>query len=253
MADQDLEVEHIVQDGCSDDGTAEWLARNERVNSHVENDRGMYDAINKGLKRAHGDILAYLNCDEQYLPGALVAVRDYFEAHPGLEVVFADAIAVNREGEYLWHRKALVPLELHSSVYPLSVLTCATFFRRSIVERGFIFDPAWRICGDSVWILSLIRAGVRMGVLRRFTSVFTHTGSNLSLDPKARVEGARLRATAPWFARAFGPLILAHHRLRRLFGGVYYQKPFTYRLYTHARPDKRVTKSADHPTFRWKW
>ena len=49
----------------------------------VEKDAGKCtDAVNRGYRRASGDILAYLNCDEQYLPGALAAVREFFEAHP---------------------------------------------------------------------------------------------------------------------------------------------------------------------------
>ena len=71
VADQQVELEHIVQDAGSDDGTLDWLPQDRRARVFVEKDQGMYDAINRGLRRASGDILAYLNCDEQYLPGAL--------------------------------------------------------------------------------------------------------------------------------------------------------------------------------------
>ena len=70
VADQQgVEFEHIVQDSCSDDGTQDWLPRDRRVKAFIEKDSGMYDAVNRGYRRAQGDILAYLNCDEQYLPG----------------------------------------------------------------------------------------------------------------------------------------------------------------------------------------
>src|SRR5437588_12782934 len=75
VADQGVELEHIVQDAGSDDGTLDWLPQDKRVKAFVENDQGMYDAVNRGLCRSTGDLLAYLNCDEQYLPGALAAVR----------------------------------------------------------------------------------------------------------------------------------------------------------------------------------
>src|SRR5579864_8457246 len=79
VADQaGVEFEHIVQDAGSDDGTLEWLPHDTRVRAYVEKDSGMYDAINRGYRRAKGDLLAYLNCDEQYLPGALQKVRDFF-------------------------------------------------------------------------------------------------------------------------------------------------------------------------------
>src|SRR5580700_4635827 len=91
VADQQgVEVEHIVQDSCSDDGTQDWLPHDKRVHAFIEKDSGMYDAINRGLRRARGDILAYLNCDEQYLPGALRDVGEFFATHPGVDIVIAD-------------------------------------------------------------------------------------------------------------------------------------------------------------------
>src|SRR5579859_3783100 len=93
VADQEgVEFEHIVQDSCSDDGTQDWLPRDPRVRAFIEKDTGMYDAVNRGFRRAQGDILAYLNCDEQYLPGALPAVRQFFERHPEIDMVFGDVV-----------------------------------------------------------------------------------------------------------------------------------------------------------------
>lgn len=254
VADQQVELEHIVQDAGSEDGTLDWLLADARVKAYLEKDSGMYDGINRGLRKATGDIIAYLNCDEQYLPGALAAVQEMFQANPSVEVIFADAVAVNPQGEYLWHRKALRPLLWHTWTHPLSVLTCATFFRRSIVtEREVLFDPRWRYVGDSDWVLRLIQQRVRMGVLRRFTSIFTHTGQNLSLQAKAQEEARMFHATAPAIPRALRPLVLAHHRVRRLLGGIYSQQPFQFELYTAGSPRARTVRKVANPTFRWKW
>src|SRR5438876_12243892 len=115
VADQQgVQLEHIVQDSCSDDGTQEWLPKDSRVQSFIEKDQGMYDAVNRGFRRASGDLLAYLNCDEQYLPGALGEVAQFFETHPEVEVLFADAVVIDRGGAYICHRKALVPTMYHS-------------------------------------------------------------------------------------------------------------------------------------------
>ena len=98
VADQEgVELEHIVQDSCSDDGTLDWLPQDPRVRAFIEKDAGMYDAVNRGFRRAQGDILAYLNCDEQYLPGALKSVEDFFEAHPQVEIALAGTIVVDGE------------------------------------------------------------------------------------------------------------------------------------------------------------
>src|SRR5438045_1743636 len=95
VADQATALEHIVQDAGSDDGTLDWLPGDTRVRAYIEKDAGMYDAVNRGLKHAQGDILAYLNCDEQYLPGALDKVRTFFDAHPEVQIVFGDVVVVD--------------------------------------------------------------------------------------------------------------------------------------------------------------
>jgi len=254
VEDQGVGCEHIVQDGGSDDGTLEWLPGDKRVKAFVEKDSGMYDAINRGLRKASGDIFAYLNCDEQYLPGTLDAVTRFFADHPDVEMVFAYTVAVDGNGQYLFHRKVQVPLLYHTWTHPLSVLTCATFFRRSIVEgRGVFFDTTYKIGGDAEWILRLLRQKVSMAVLPQFTSCFTITGQNLSADVRAGSEMQRLMSTAPGWARRARPAILLHHRLRRWLAGVYRQDPFNYAIYTLRNSARRVSFDVPRPTGRWKW
>lgn len=254
-ADQGVEIEHIVQDAGSDDGTLDWLNSDPRVRAFVEKDAGMYDAINRGLRRANGDLMAYLNCDEQYLPGALAAVGRIFEENQGIEVLFAGAIVVDAGGRYLCHRLPLVPNRHHSLVSGnLSFLTCATFFRRSIIRgHGLFFPEDFRVAGDAAWVVRLIGAGVRMAAVPTLTSVFTDAGGNLGLGPGAATEAARLRATSPAWARIAPWLSVAHHRLRRLLAGHYGRlAPFSYSIYCRDRPDRRSPFHVEKPTFRWK-
>ena len=253
VADQRVELEHIVQDARSDDGTLDWLCADPRVQAFVEADGGMYDAINRGLHRARGEILAYLNCDEQYLPGALLAVRDYFSSHPQVDLVFADFVVVNAQGEYLFHRKVQVPLLYHLWVSHLPAFSCGMFFRRRLIQQeGILFDPKFRIVGDGEWVLRLLRRKTAMGVLRRFTSVFTLRDTNLGLSETARREAQALNATAPAWARTFKPLLVLQHRLRRLAGGIYFQRPFSFSLYTTQSLEQRVPREVKHPRTRWR-
>ena len=121
-----------------------------RVKAFVEKDSGMYDAVNRGLRRAQGEILAYLNCDEQYLPGTLAAVSDYFTQHPEVEVVFGDFIAVDGDGNYLFHRKVQTPLKHHTRVSHMQTFTCAIFFRRKITaDYQIFFDAKFKNAGDA--------------------------------------------------------------------------------------------------------
>ena len=210
------------------------------MRTFVERDSGMYDALNRGLRRCRGEILAYLNCDEQYLPGTLRLVEDYFSQHPRVQVMFGDVIFVDAQGAYLCHRKMMPPLRYHTWTCHLSTLSCGMFFRRSIFfERGFEFDPTLRDAGDAEWILRLLAASTTMATLGTFTSVFTRTGANMSTGANAVRENRALRHTAPRWSRLARPLWVAHHRLRRWAGGMYSQPPFEYAVYTRGNPSVR--------------
>jgi glycosyltransferase involved in cell wall biosynthesis len=251
VADQKVELEHIVQDAGSDDGTLEWLPQDSRAKVFVEKDSGMYDAINRGLRRARGDILAYLNCDEQYLPGALSVVRSFFEDHPDLDVVFGDIVMISPQGDYLYHRKVQTPLKYHTWTCQLSTLSCAMFFRRRVVfEKEFFFEPHLRDAGDGEWMVRLLKNNTKMGALGHFTSAFTCTGNNMSAGANATRERRELVASAPAWARSVKPAIILHHRFRRLCGGMYFQRPFSYEIFTASDLVHRRRFEVHRPTFR---
>jgi glycosyltransferase involved in cell wall biosynthesis len=251
VADQGVSVEHIVQDAGSDDGTLDWLPKDPRVKAFVERDQGMYDAINRGLRRAEGDIFAWLNCDEQYLPGALRAAEACFERRPDIDVLFGDVVMVDPQGGYLWHRKMQTPLKYHTWTCHLSTLSCAMFFRRRVVvDWGLWLDPRWRDVGDGEWMVRLLRRGARMATLGQFTSAFTQTGANMSAGPNAQRESRQLLQTAPAWARALRPWWVTHHRLRRYLGGMYSQSPFAYEIFTRENPEHRRRFEVSRPTFQ---
>jgi glycosyltransferase involved in cell wall biosynthesis len=253
VADQGADAEHIIQDAGSDDGTLDWLLKDRRARAFVEKDAGMYDAINRGLHRATGEVLAWLNCDEQYLPGALPSVVEFFAAHPQTDVLFGDIVFVDDQGRYAGHRKVQVPLLYHTWTCHLSTLSCATFFRRRVVfDQGEFFDPRLRDSGDGEWMVRLLRRRVRMAALSRFTSVFTLTGNNMSQKPNSLREARELHRTAPVWARLAKPGIILHHRLRRLAGGMYSQPPFSFSLYTRDSQTQRELREVRQPTMRCK-
>jgi len=265
IADQQgVEVEHIVQDAGTP-GFAEFSREMERrwpirpgYSRHMvsEPDEGMYDAVNRGLLKAKGEVLAYLNCDEQYLPGALRWVADYFLLSPKVDVLFGAAIVTRADGSYVCDRRVMVPTRWHTMVSGnLSIFTSSTFFRRkSVVERGLLFDPQWRVCGDAVWALRFLGAGLRMEATHKSLSAFAETGVNMSGtgNPRAAEESRRLALSAPAAARAFKPAVLLAYRFRRWLSGAYALKPHSYAVYTAREADRRHRFNVDRPSFRWK-
>jgi glycosyltransferase involved in cell wall biosynthesis len=252
VADQEgVEVEHIIQDACSDDGTQDWLPNDTRVRAFIEKDFGMYDAINRGYRRAGGDILAHLNCDEQYLPGALSAVQNFFNHNPRIEVVLAGTIVIDRNGNYMCHRHSLVPKASHIW-FRFPVLTSSVFIRRSVIhERGIFFDTHWRDLGDLHWVMALLRHKVRIAVFDFFTSAFADTGENMNLKPNAIREKNDTMAMAPTWTHALRPTLILHHRVRRLLAGHFFLEPMAYSIYTLDSLDRRVEFAVPRPTAVW--
>ncbi len=238
VADQvGVEVEHLVQDAGSDDGTLDWLRDERRVQLAVERDDGMYDAINRGLRRATGEVLGYLNADEQYLPGALARVAEFFAAHPEVEVLFGDAVLIDAQGRPLSYRRVVRPERNHVRWVHLNTLTCATFFRRSVLERGFFFEPQWKAIGDAVWVEQMLAAGVRVAALPELLAAFAFTGSNLGASARA-VEEARRWQGGAWQGK-LAPVFSLLHRVRKWRAGAYRRHALEIDLYAPDSPTVR--------------
>jgi len=222
IADQEgVTFEHIIQDAHTGPDLEAWIRANTPAQLFVEKDGGMYDAINRGLRRARGELCAYLNCDEQYLPGTLRRVADFFDEHPEIDVLFGDAILTGPDLEPLSYRRVILPWKWHTLVRPLGTLTCATFFRRKLVDDGALFDPAWRIIGDRAWVLSFFQRGYRLAALHEPTSVFALTGANLSNHASVKAEYLRWKQGVPPLVEAAKPIVLARHLLAKWRQGAY--------------------------------
>ena len=258
VADQHFlgSIEHIVCDGGTE-GIEEFkkrmLARfsetpHYRLEFIIGPDAGMYDAINKGLRHAQGDVCSYLNCDEQLLPGALSRVRKFFASHPGVDVVFGDAILVDSEGLALCYWRPYVPSLNHLCGATLNTLSCSTFFRRGIVERGHLFDPQWKAIGDLQWIRSLLANRCFMGCLLHALAAFTYLGDNLGASQIAKNEFEMTRTKRSGLPRVFWRGL---HFARKALSGAYVKRNIKYELF--ARGDSMRRREYHNPNLGWTW
>jgi glycosyltransferase involved in cell wall biosynthesis len=249
-------VEHIVCDGGSagiENFRSKMKDRFPDTTSYklefvIGPDAGMYDAINKGLRRATGGVCSYLNCDEQFLPGSLVSVGEYFAKQANVDVVFGDTIVVGREGQPLCYWRPYVPSLKHLAGATLNTLSCSTFFRRTVVETGHFFEPQWKVVGDLRWIRGMLEKGRPMACLPRPLAAFTFLGDNLGAGAKAReeFEASRESAGGPgrWFRRGL-------HGVRKLFSGAYVRREVAYDLFALSDPTRRRRFSCE--SLGWTW
>ena len=252
VADQEgVTLEHIVQDGGSE-GFAEfaklmaerWPDRPGYNRTMVsEKDGGMYDAINRGLAKAKGSICAYLNCDEQYLPGTLKSVAEAFRVNPEVDLFYGDALVLDETGQARCWRKVLVPLAAHTWTCHFSAFTAAMFFRRRLLDQGIRFDTSYRAAADAAWYLEARELGVRAGSLGFVASTFVETGENLGMTATAQEERERLTRSAPFWIRIFRPGWLLIHRARRFLAGAHLPKSFRYETFIGKEPKRRRLES----------
>lgn len=247
IVDQGVEVEHIIQDAGTGSELEEWVRTGTGSQLIVEKDDGIYDALNRGFARTSGDVMAWLNCDEQYLPGALAAVEAEFAARPELDVLLADNLIVDNAGKYLAHRFSLVP-EQSQCWWRFPVSSCALFFRRRVWQP---FDTRWKSSGDWWWFMAMLRGGAKVGVLRRFVATFGETGRNVGLSPVTGSEQAAIAAARPCWLGVLGPVILARHKARMLASGVNRVQPFDYEVFTRDGDGRRRFHVA-RPTAKWR-
>lgn len=254
VADQGEAIfEHIVQDAGTGSELEQWATGQHGLRFFVEKDAGMYDAVNRGLAKAGGEICGYLNCDEQYLPGTLNRIAAFFESHPETDIVFGDVLVTDRTGAASSYRQAIRPSPNHVRLSHLNTFSCATFFRRHVFEQGHRLDPKWKSIGDAIWIYGMLKAGLRVAVYPRLLSVFTLTGSNLSTDdPVSEKEKQTWMAATGIALPGVRPWHIALHRARKLFAGAYRKRTFEYEIYTLESPTRRVRLTAREIGGTWK-
>ena len=251
VADQaGVAFEHIIQDGGDGRGLG-WLEGMPNARRFVEPDGGMYDALTKAISKAKGDIIGHLNSDEQYLPGTLDTVHQYFTRYPEVEVLFGDAILISGDGTPLSYRRIVLPLCSHTTTCHLSTLTCSAFFRRSIVDRGLSYKSHWRDVGDAALVMSWLDAGVKMATLRKPLAVFTFTGANSSMGQTAKEERRMFQEQNAWQHGTSPALAIAQHRIRKLFAGAYRRRNLAIEIFTPASPQRREKIVARSLGFGW--
>lgn len=255
-----IEVEHIVQDGGSKDGTRDWLTTRPDIRGIAEADNGMYDAINRGIVKGEGEVFSWLNCDEQYLPGTLAAVRDFFQQHPEADMVAGDTLVVNGQGDYQCHRKAVVPTTGILRLGRTPIQSCSLFFRAKLVKgpTATLFDPQWKAMGDWAWLRDQDAKGARMLRLPRFLATFVDDGGNLGMSPRAIQETRAVYGALSTWHRATEYFVRGADYARKIMDGYYSQKPFDYAIYDadSTRPDgvstTRRSRHVAKPTWHWK-
>lgn len=158
-------IEYLIIDGDSTDGSVEIIRKYEdRLAYWVsEPDQGQSQAINKGFQRANGEILAWMNSDDVYCPGAMRAAVDFLRLHPDVALVYGRAELIDGDGATLlpipWEDFD-VPTCITRQRYPIP--QPAAFFRREAVQRVGLLDERLHYCLDWDYWIRIAMAGLKI-------------------------------------------------------------------------------------------
>jgi len=170
-------IEHLIVDGASTDDTLkmvdEYVARSNaadnghRIQVSSEKDKGIYDAMNKGLRRLSGDYVCFLNAGD-FLPASdtvsrIAAQVEAFGSMPA--VLYGDTDIVDNEGHFLHHRRLAPPEELTWKSFRQGMLVChQAFYARADFAIATPYDMQYRYSADVDWCIKVMRAASKENV-----------------------------------------------------------------------------------------
>ena len=228
-------LEYLVVDGASTDGSVEIIQRYaNRLSWWVsEPDRGQAEAINKGIKQSNGEIVAWLNSDDLYLPKAITQAVSALQQNPDAGLVFADALTIDAQGRPL-NRLSFGDWDLEDLVSFRIICQPAVFMRRSVLEQTNFLDPSFHFLLDHhLWVRMARLAPIRYAGSdrRKQSAVSSASPSGLWAAARhhpaaknvahAREFGQEAFRLLAWMQSQpdLGDWIAAHKN--RVYGGVY--------------------------------
>ena len=231
---QGQSYEHIIVDGGSTDGTLEYLKQQKDICLIPGPDKGMYDALNKGMAAARGRILGHLNADEQYDRSGLAHALQKLD-QTGADAVFGPTIMLDGQLNFLYlFNQITVPRPIDAD-WHMPVQTCSFLFRRQFWERS-PYPAEYRVVGDHVWFRRQMKLGLNLVSNRRPIGIFTWHQDDIAKRLGSHGENAlsdvnrkaiRLRTAKAWF------------RLKHILeGGLLPPGKLRFELFTHESPSK---------------
>jgi glycosyltransferase involved in cell wall biosynthesis len=165
----DFHLEYLILDGGSTDDTLEVIKKYDRLIKEgnwpvrcrgieyrwvSEKDKGQADAVNKGFKIARGEIVAWLNSDDTYLPGALEKARSYFVQHPAVMMTYGEGYLIDEKGKVVERFSATQPFNLWGLIYVADyILQPTVFIRKEALKETGLLDLGLNWCLDwDLWI-----------------------------------------------------------------------------------------------------
>jgi glycosyltransferase involved in cell wall biosynthesis len=189
-------LEYIIMDGGSTDNTEMIINKykhDKRLQCFYGKDGGQYDAINKGLKIASGQIIGYINSDDIYYPQALENAVENFRSKPNIDVLYGDYIFIDENNFIIPFKPFVRKFEKKWLMRYDFINPSATFISSRVIKEGFFLNPGISHFGDWDWYLRMVQKDKIFYHLEKITCYFrVHKNSKTLTMSRKKIREQRL-------------------------------------------------------------
>jgi len=227
VARQDYpDVEHIVMDGGSTDGTLDIVRGYPKIRLISEKDEGHYHAMNKGIEIAMGDLIGILNADDCYCEGILTKVAKAAQRHRDWDALFGDFIFVDDSGKEIYRRQEAC-WDPQIVRYGFGVaLQQALFVRKATYQRlGLLRHKDFKNACDMEFLYRMVQAKCKVGHIREYVVRYRYHQHGQSADKRVVANMARetdrirkeYGVPGGWAGKALGNYARIKRQIEKLF------------------------------------
>jgi glycosyltransferase involved in cell wall biosynthesis len=223
----DTQIQYFIKDGGSTDGTISILRQYAEGNPgricwRSHRDQGQVEAINEGFEQASGDILAFINSDDYYLPNAFSLVDRYFDDHPEKLWVIGDCQVSDKRLKWTFWIKHIWPVEkfTFAILFYNFINQPAVFIKKEMIDKIGLFDPSLPLAFDyEFWLrCTKIQLPGRIRTPLAFFRVHKDAKSTIDLNTQVKQSYESVRR------HSSNIIVLGFHRLIILVTKLVYAK-----------------------------
>lgn len=188
------DTDYIIIDGESTDGTVNIIREYEKEIAYwcSEKDNGIYDAMNKGINKSKGDIIAFMNSDDWYENNIFEEVAIYFQK-TNIEILYGDYNIVWSDN--LTEKVCLDELNLNNLYYKNMLCHQAVFMKRELFNRVGMYNLCYKFAADYEWILRAYLNHVKFGYFPKVICYFRFGGASAVYKKSGAAENRKIKLT----------------------------------------------------------